>query len=281
MAKETKINATPETSTAIPATAHVTEVNHDTTARLKRLWKEFTEACKAYCISANAGASEKVLRAKTQVVGAALDDYNTEVEHEWYRIWDKTAEGVVYHAIVDRDVPDIVTVRFSIGDDGYYGPSYSTKVIRARLTEIAHVFGNEKFADPEWFKFVEGLAYIHATKLNRTLVKGDADFAYKVSDAAKLFCVTDKVYSSRNFFGMLQKVFDVIIGEGVVAVETEEDDDGVPFCRAWTSITNNITHEDKKVKGGTIIGSTAKFSQLVADVMHVLMTGGNFGLQEK
>lgn len=245
-------------------------------AREAKLWDDVKSAAETYCKKVNEGRPEKETKAAKKLVTETLNSFNAMHRQNIYREWDRTQDGAVRTAIYKRFVPQCKRVSFKSTNGSPMEPEYSDTLQKAELPEMAATLGNDKFADIHWFTKLQKLAFLHATKLSRR-INGDADFSYQISDIAREFEFNDgKNYSDANFYQALQTVFDSILmvpdesGANTIRIHTEEDDNGVPYCREWSVITESITKQGQR-PGLVNIGSTAKMSELVADCMFVLV----------
>lgn len=244
--------------------------------KLEKMWADTQNLATAYAKSVNEGKPEKVQKAAKKMASEMLAEYNLEWCRNRYREWDNTPEGAVKTAIIKRYVVDTKSVKYPVGEDGFIYPEFTSTRTKANLPDMERTLGKDRFANPRWFDMLEKLAFLYATKLSRR-INGDAHFEYKISDAAKEFNFTDgKFYSDAHFYEALQQVIDAILvipdedGNNLIKAHLEEDDNGIPYSREWEVVTESLTRQGNEL-GVVIIGATGKMSELIADVMHVII----------
>lgn len=251
---------------------------------LQNLWSKLLEKINAYEKAVNEGEKdESVIDTRKKSVNSALEAYNTELGHQKYAEKASSAEiNVVEWAIRERFVPGAKKIKWSKGEDGLVTHSFVDADIKISLPDLMGVVGAGRFANAKWFDGCRTLAKYYGNKKGRRL--NHDGFEYKIEDMTEdfPFVVPEgvKLYSNKYFLCCIQQLFDAILPMqdehgNKIDLLIETDDNDVPYAPAWDCVTESFTRQGKEI--GTVnIGTPYKFTELICDAMHCVLTDKKF-----
>lgn len=250
-------------------------------AHLDELMEVVNEKASAYAKAYNDGERARVLKPLKSAAMSAMAEYNLETAKAVYRKWN--AEGdAVRTAIRNRYVPDIKRIQFKVNKDDYMTVVITDAKQEINLPMMEMTLGKRVFHEPNWFNKAEKLCWLYACHLNKLL--GDSpNFQYLIEDASREFDFPADVTptSVEGIVKGLQMVYDAILfiddGNGGNLIKATTDVwNGSEYCKAWELIKAGMTDSDGVM---LLVKDTGRFTTLVANTMHTIITNGNFHVE--
>ena len=252
--------------------------------KMKDLKVELLAKAVAYVNAYNARQESKSeLQARKTAVAISLDEYNVELAKETFKRWNIEGDPV-RTAIRLRVVPHALWIIYKTDDNDVMTFTVKDGVdYPVDLVLLESVVGADKFAAADWLDAAEKLWAIWAVRLNKRI--GDnPNYQPNIRAIAKEFHFPEGVNpnSAEGVIIATQYVFDKILmipdedGNNLIACVREEDEDGQVYSRATEVIRQSLT--GKGARARLKCYGPATMVTLVADAMHEIMTGGDFGL---
>lgn len=244
---------------------------------LEELYADMSAKAGECCTAMNEGKTQKAIKNLKKIAKDAETDYNAEVARLQYIAW--AADGnPVETAIRERYVRNGKKVSYKSNDSGRFFVEISDATFKADLLSMEDAVGVEKFKAEDWFLRVQKLAFLLANALNSQL-SNDPGFRYAVDDAAAVFQFADDAdYSSdASILKALQQTVDSILFMPITNRRGDVVNRLKVIKPAWVYVAQCMTKQGNEV-GNVSIANTGKMTELVADVMHCLLTGKQFKL---
>ena len=219
--------------------------------------------------------TELELNALKKATNEAVTNFNAALEKETYKRWDEEGDPVKT-ALRTFIIPHAIGVTFKTDKvSGMMTVNWKELTdYRISLLNIEAVLGKDRFANEKWFEKVSALAWILAEHIAKR-VSPKSIFTYEATEAAKAFSFKDGVdlFSVDGVTAALQEVFDAIL------FLPSKDDPKKNVIRAtdaaWTVINRSMTSHGSK-RGSVAIHGIGYMSALVAEMMNVILTNGDF-----
>lgn len=290
MAKSKKIQETPvvrevvnhEEAQAVEATVEVIEtapaISKAEEIRLKELEVKMENSAAKYVRAYNAHESKKTLKSLKKAVSGDVDAYNLEVEKQTYKRW--AAEGDPVKTAIRTYFIKGKTYTFKVDDETDYMTSVQKpKEFPISLPMMQATIGVKYFSDPRWFNKLEKLVFIWVGKLYREIANDNKEFDYNIEEASKEFNFDGiDPRTNEGAVAALQQVMDAILyierdGKNIISLNLKKNEVG-EYCDAdWKMIDAKMTGD-----GGlniVTVCNTGKFSDLVVQQMHRILTNGD------
>ena len=239
----------------------------------------------AYAKAYNEGGKKKSeLSALKKAAGAAIDKYNSALEKQTYKQWNDEGDAVKT-AVRTRFIPGAKKMQYKTDDDNYMTVEInSNDKYLCNLPMMQTVLGADVFSDSSWFAKCGKLAYLVSNYIAERL--GCGCFEYSTTQAMRDFEFPDGIdpLSDDGVVMALQQVIDAILyiddpenpGKNLIKTTLAKDKRGRWYSPEWQHIREAMT---EAVEMGKInIVNTGKFTKLVLDAMHLIMTNGNFSV---
>ena len=240
---------------------------------LKELYDGLVQKVADAVEAVNGGKSATEVKAAKKTAKDALAQYNGEVAVACYKKWAEDG-NVVETACRVRFIPGIKRINYKTDDKtGVTTGTIADGTAKASLVDILRIVGGRDFHSPDWFDRAQKLAFILANALNEALGKNPA-FVYQVEAAAQAFNFADNAdpRSTASIVKALQSTVDAIHYVPVKNKKDAEVNSMKVTSQHWAYIENCMTAQGKNV-GEVCIGNTHKMAELIADVIHLIMTG--------
>lgn len=257
--------------------------------KMEELRKTLEAKINAYVTGYNAhDKKKKELDPLAKAVKVATDEYNENLATETYKRWN--AEGTpVMTAIRLRTVPHALKVRFKVDDeDTMVAVVEEDDKYDVSLPKLQAVIGADKFSYPNWLEVSNDLATLIAAKFEEH-IEENPGFSLKMDKVKATFGFPEGMdpRSDEGFIHALQTTIDKILylpnedGSGnLIHIEAKTDSNGHIFSKASDVILNSFTGKGSK-RSSMFVNGTGRMSGLVADAMHTILTGGEFGLEHR
>lgn len=254
-------------------------------ALLESLLKDVSDKGAAYAKKYNEGGGKKAeMQALKKAASNAVDKYNSALEKETYKAWNDEGDALKT-AVRTRYIPGAKRIKYKTDDENYMTIEIdSNDKYEVNLPMMQATIGREAFADPGWFGKCGKLAYLVAEYIAERL--GCGCFEYSMSQAMRDFHFPDGLdpLSDDGVVTALQQVIDSILyidnpgnpGVNLIKTTLRQDKRGRYYSPEWQHIREAMTA--RTGIGKIDIVNTGKFTGLVLDAMHLIMTNGNFSV---
>lgn len=252
---------------------------------LESLMQDVSDKGAAYAKKYNEGGGKKTeMQALKKAASNAMDKYNSALEKETYKMWADEGNAVKT-AVRTRYIPGAKRIQYKTNDDNYMTIEInSNDKYEVNLPMMQATIGRDAFADPAWFSKCGKLAYLVAEYIAERL--GCGCFEYSTSQAMRDFDFPDNIdpLSDDGVVMALQQVIDSILyiespdnpGVNLIKTTLKKDKRDRWYSPEWQHIREAMTARTDI--GKINIVNTGKFTGLVLDAMHLIMTNGDFSV---